>query len=233
MVMKIGIVKLTSCMGCEVEIIKNKEFFELKDKIDFVYFPMAKKGKVDESFDIIFCEGAVSSEEELQLIKNAREKARLLIALGTCAVTGGISAQRNYLPNEQRIISRHKLTEKAFPIEKVVKIDYKIRGCPIIGDEFYQVLKDVSAGKTLRERNFPVCLECKQLEIECLLKKGIMCAGPITQGGCKAICPFNSVGCKGCRGFVKDAEMESWMKDLEKYGIRKDEAEEILKIFNP
>jgi sulfhydrogenase subunit delta len=233
MVMKVGIVKLTSCMGCEVEIMKNREFFELRDKIDFAYFPIVKKGEVDKSFDVIFCEGAVSSEEELQLIKNIREKTKILIALGTCAVTGGISAQRNYLTNQQQIVSKYKLTEKAFPLEKVVKIDYKIRGCPIIGDEFYQVLKDISAGKTLKEMNFPVCIECKQLERECLLKKGIMCAGPIIQGGCKAICPLNFVGCKGCRGFIKDAEIESWARDLEKYGIRKDEAEEILKIFNP
>ncbi|OYT43079.1 MAG: hypothetical protein B6U88_01950 [Candidatus Aenigmarchaeota archaeon ex4484_56] len=211
---KVGVFKFTSCSGCEIEILtQGKKFFDITEKFDFKYIKILKKGRID-SFDICFVEGAVSTDEEINLLKEIRKKTKYLIALGSCAVLGGISALKNK-------------KEKSFPIDKHVEVDYRLRGCPVSGDEFIRVVKDIAAGKTLRDMEVPVCYECKRNKNTCLIKKGEFCAGPITYSGCRAICPENNVPCIGCRGIMKDANIEEWTKKMKKF---KEEIKEVMKF---
>jgi len=46
----------------------------------------------------------------------------------------------------------------------------------------------------------PVCSQCPLPPEECLLKKGILCLGMITNAGCNAECIVSGGQCWGCRG---------------------------------
>jgi sulfhydrogenase subunit delta len=117
------------------------------------------------------------------------------------------------------------------PIEKYIEVDYKLRGCPIVGEEFLGIIKNLLAGKTLRDFEIPVCHECRLNNNSCLIERGKFCAGPITYFGCKAICPENNASCIGCRGMTKDLNLKSWIKKMKEIGFE-EKAIEILKIFN-
>ena len=48
-----------------------------------------------ENVDVALVEGAVSSDEDLEKIRKVRERSRLLVSLGDCAVTANIPSMRN------------------------------------------------------------------------------------------------------------------------------------------
>lgn len=81
-------------------------------------------------------------------------------------------------------------------------VDLAIPGCPYNKEELYQALMDMAKGIDPVRPDYPVCVECKLNEYECVLvKKGLPpCLGPITLGGCNAICIKSGLGCIGCRG---------------------------------
>lgn len=221
---KVGIFKFTSCSGCQIEILAHvKKFFELSKKIDLKYMKILRKGKI-EDFDIGFIEGSISQNWEIEQLRDIRKKTKYLIALGSCAVVGGISSLQNYL---QKGI---KLPKKAYPIEKYIEVDYNLRGCPINGEEFVEVINFLIVGKTLKDREIPVCNECKKNNNLCLIKQNKFCAGPITYSGCRAICPENNYSCIGCRGITKDANLKEWIKRMQELGF-KNEVKEVLKTF--
>jgi len=220
---KIGIFKFTSCSGCQVEILNHaKKFLELANKVDFKYIKILRKGKI-QYFDISFVEGSVSEKWEIEQLKEIRRKTNYLIAMGACSSLGGISKMQNYISRE--------ITKNSLPIGKYVRVDYKLRGCPIVGEEFFRVIKELLVGKTLRDFEISICRECRARKNSCLIERGKFCAGPITYFGCKAICPENNVSCIGCRGIMRDANLKSWIKKMKENGFEK-EAKDILKIFN-
>ena len=82
------------------------------------------------------------------------------------------------------------------------------------------------------EINHPVCVECNQKEIECLLKKGLPCLGPLAAAGCKAICPEHGTPCEACRGLIKDANIKSVINEFKKMGLSEKEIRDKIYKFN-
>jgi coenzyme F420-reducing hydrogenase gamma subunit len=115
-------------------------------------------------------------------------------------------------------------TIPARPIEEVVKVDYHIHGCPIDREEFVEVTKSLLLGKKPRIPDYPVCVECQMRENVCLFEKGMVCMGPVTRAGCKAICPTYNDGCTGCRGLIDDPNLSSHKNLLNEHGLSVEEA---------
>ena len=65
-----------------------------------------------------------------------------------------------------------------------------------------------------KQISFPVCLECKFRENECLLIQDKICLGPITQAGCDAICIAEGKHCYGCYGPFAGANIEAMKERL-------------------
>jgi coenzyme F420-reducing hydrogenase gamma subunit len=61
---------------------------------------------------------------------------------------------------------------------------------------------------------------------------GILCMGPVTRGGCNAICPRNHFGCWGCRGSAEEANFESLVQILRDHGFSDREIAERASFFN-
>jgi coenzyme F420-reducing hydrogenase gamma subunit len=116
-----------------------------------------------------------------------------------------------------------------------VKVDFTIPGCPIYGEEFLEVLYNLIKGKKLKEKTNPVCFECQIRGFECLLKKGQICLGPITTGGCNAICLEGKQPCWGCRGRIKGSKgSEEAVANLINYltkNFPKDKVEWVKEFF--
>ena len=107
---------------------------------------------------------------------------------------------------------------KPSAIGKHVKVDFEIKGCPIDNREFVTILKQLLLGVKPYQREWPVCVECKENENPCLLDEGRICLGPVTYAGCDAVCPGNALYCVGCRGIMHDSNIKAYVKNLKERG---------------
>ncbi|MBI5228691.1 hypothetical protein HY991_01165 [Candidatus Micrarchaeota archaeon] len=229
---KVGIFSLTSCEGCQLQILDlEKRLLDLLDFIEIDYFKLAEERSRMEYFDIAFVEGAVSTIHEREKLETVRKNSKYLVAIGACACHGGIPSLRNLIKTTGGRGYHPISSSKTVAINKFVKVDYYLRGCPIEKEEFASFLLMLLRGKVPLEVNSPVCGECNNREIECLLRKGIPCLGPITASGCNAVCPEHSTPCEGCRGTIEDANIFSLVDSLKSLGLPERDIENKLHKF--
>jgi NAD-reducing hydrogenase small subunit len=142
----------------------DERLIELSSQFDLVFSPLVDFKTFPEGVDIALVEGAISSVEDEHKIKIIRERTKMLIAMGDCAITTNVPGMRNsfgtkailehaYIETVERqpqipTVSVPKLIEKVRPVHEVVPVDVYLPGCPPSADTFYAVLTDLLAGRT-------------------------------------------------------------------------------------
>ncbi|GAH60025.1 unnamed protein product [marine sediment metagenome] len=94
---KVGVFGMTGCAGEQIVILNcEDELMDILKVLDIRSFHTAMSENDEQcDLDIAFVEGAVVQPEEEVWLKKIRKRSRLLIALGTCAVWGGVAAMKN------------------------------------------------------------------------------------------------------------------------------------------
>ncbi len=215
---RIAIVSLTCCEGCMLSIIdKGPKFLELSKHVDIGEFRLIEEMHERGDYDIAFIEGSPVTKGNIKYIKDLRKRSKYVGVLGTCADQGGINEIKNYRGVKKcgEIVYKNPKTidnEHLEEVRNIIKVDFRIPGCPINGDEFYKIAHHLLAGRMPDIPKRPVCWECQTNGYECLLKdsedksrKAQLCFGPITLGGCDAICLRSKQPCFGCRGIHSDS----------------------------
>ena len=168
---KVATVWLDGCSGCHMSFLDlDERLLVLAQKIDLVCSPVVDPKEFPASVDVTIVEGAVSSDHDLHKALLIRERSKVLIALGDCAVTGNVPAMRNPYQREELferayvenatypateelrrlklpVIGVPALLEKARPIHEIVKVDVFIPGCPPPADAIFYVLTQLLEGK--------------------------------------------------------------------------------------
>ena len=210
---KIGIYGLTGCAGDQLMILNlEDELLDLLSNLDVKSFIMASSAHEETDLDVAFVEGSVSTEEGLERLKDIRKRSKILIAIGDCAVWGCVQAMRNQeMSMKERMKKVYNKEENFYDVlepkglSAYVDVDLEISGCPIDKTEFLNAVLSLLHGDLPEVKDYPVCVECKLNEYQCLLvEKGMPCLGPIIAAGCNALCPGLGVDCIGCRGPIKD-----------------------------
>lgn len=163
---KVAFYWCASCGGCEEAIIDlHEDLLKVAELVNIVFWPCAmdfkyndvRKMKKDE-IDITFINGAVRTDEQLEMAKLLRGKSKILISFGACSQLGGIPGLANFwdresifesyygnacpsIDNPQKIFPQ-KLTqvregELTLPgfhdtvktTDQVVEVDYYLPGC--------------------------------------------------------------------------------------------------------
>lgn len=237
---KIAFFSLTSCEGCQFTLLDlGEKFFNFLKKVELLDFSLIEevpfpKGKIE--IDVSFVEGLAIRKEEIKLLKKIREESKILVAMGNCATLGGIPQMKNFQGKEKtiRYIYKHlKNIEnpEIKEIDKFVKVDFYLPGCPINGEEFLNYGEKLLKGEIPLIPQIPVCKECwYQGKEGCFLRKKEICFGPITLGGCGAVCPKNGKSCLACRGILKNTNAKNFISILGKLKSLK-EVNESLEIF--
>jgi sulfhydrogenase subunit delta len=236
--LKLGVLDITGCNGCVLSVAFNEE--ELLDIFDLVdmraYRFVTDPAEEEPEFDIVLMEGLVASPRDLERLEDIRARTKMLVALGTCAHTGNIPAYRKWTPAENLApLQFEKAGDIAdvevTPLDAHVQVDATIPGCPPNRDEILEALKNLSLGKEYRAYSLPVCVECRSNNNLCLLEVNKPCLGPITTGGCLAICVNAGLECWGCRGQTADANLDAFMKMLEGKGFKRKFIWERMRTF--
>jgi sulfhydrogenase subunit delta len=210
---KIGIYSLTGCGGDQLMILNlEDELLKILKNVEIVAFQEATSAHADKEVDIAFVEGSVSTANDLEHLKQIRERSKMLVALGDCAKGGCVQAMKNQeMPMSEKM--RRVYGKKAdyfdvlepYGLSKYVKVDLELQGCPIEISEIRQVLLSLLHGDMPIIKDYPVCVECKLNEYPCLLvHRGLPCLGPIIAAGCDARCVGLGLDCVGCRGPIAD-----------------------------
>ncbi len=226
---RVAFFDFSSCEGCQLQVVNlEQDLLPLVGRVDIVEFREAMSERSEE-YDIAVVEGSVTRQSEIPRLRRIRERAGILIALGACAHLGGINALKNRFPMERvrRTVygdsGQGADTIPARPISAVVEVDAAIPGCPIDKEEFLRVVGSLLLGKRIRLPQSPVCVECKLRENVCRFTLGETCLGPVTRGGCNAICPAYGRPCDGCRGFVDDPMLNAHREVLQRAGLTPEE----------
>ena len=149
---KIAIEDISYCGGCDVAIVDVGEdllkLLEIGD-IQLVYAPMLLSSRdYKDDVDIVLVIGAVRNEHDLERIKRAREKAKILVAFGSCACFGGLPSLANMYDKADLLRNAYEksptidkggpphpskvpsLLNQVLPLSEYVNVDYYVPGCP-------------------------------------------------------------------------------------------------------
>lgn len=165
--LKVATVSLAGCFGCHMSFLDiDERLFALIELIEFDRSPLTDIKEVGRC-DIGLIEGGLCNAENVTVLREFRAHCKTLVAVGACAINGGLPAQRNRMdlggilqgvyaggpglragstiPNDPELPLP---LNKVHPIHEVVHVDYFLPGCPPSADAFWTFLTDLMGGRT-------------------------------------------------------------------------------------
>ncbi len=237
---RVVVAGLASCFGCQLQITNaEKHLLDVLGQLDLQYWQLASSLQMPEGeFDVAVIEGAVTTEEGIQTVRDLRDRSAKLIAIGACATTAGIPgmAAREHDGHVARVYDGlpQACGTVIAPrsVSSVVDVDYEIRCCPIDSMEFIQVLERALYGSNATLSTGTLCGSCKRNEDMCFWAQGKQCLGLVTLSGCGAKCVNLGRECNGCRGLSPDANLDAARNLVSRYGMDIEAFDRSLEIFN-
>jgi NAD-reducing hydrogenase small subunit len=163
---RIATCSLTGCFGCHMALLDiDARIIDLIGLVDFDKSPIDDKKSFTEPVDIGIIEGGVSTDENVEVLRSFREHCGILVAIGECALTGGVPAMRNSVPlqecMEEAFVSGTTvvggaipndpdlplLLDKVYPCHEVVRIDAMLPGCPPSADTLWAAITALLKGE--------------------------------------------------------------------------------------
>lgn len=155
---RVATVSLAGCFGCHMSLLDiDERLFELIERVEFDRSPLTDF-KTLAPCDLGLVEGGLCNAENVEVLRRFRAQCRILVAVGACAITGGLPALRNHLDVGEvlratygaRVPDDPELPlplARVLPVHEVVRIDHALPGCPPPADAFWQLLQDLMAGR--------------------------------------------------------------------------------------
>lgn len=148
--LKIGWFSFSCCEDSTIVFTEmlNDHFEEWSKVIYFQHVRILRGKNKLQGLDVAFVEGAIASNLEKKKLLEIRKNCKNLVAIGSCACTGGPSAQRNMFPKElekeiEGLLRKFHQVDKVSKLEDLVRVDAKVPGCPMGEERFLKVLNQM------------------------------------------------------------------------------------------
>ena len=164
-------VSLGGCEGCHVALLDAHEgLLDLLAVADLVYSPFSGPDEIPGQVDVVMVEGAVTSDEDLRRLRAARAAGTTLVAIGSCAVLGGIGGLRNLsrladvkataFGDAEKTDLLPKLTKNVHPVTDFVEADIAVPGCAPETTQIVGALTAAILGEAFEQPKRNLCDEC-------------------------------------------------------------------------
>jgi NAD-reducing hydrogenase small subunit len=161
---RLATVWLDGCAGCHMSLLDMDEVvLSVAKRVEVVYGPLVDAQEFPKNVDVVLIEGAVSSQHDLEQVRTIRQRSKLVVALGDCAVTGNVPSMRNSHPARKMLERIYvegsqpsvgvpvdgvpSLLRHAVPVHEVVKVDLNVPGCPPAASSIVFVLTELLEGR--------------------------------------------------------------------------------------
>lgn len=163
--LRIATTSLAGCFGCHMSFLDiDERLVKLAEHVELDRSPLTDIEHCGIC-DVGLIEGGVCNSENVHTVREFRKQCKILVAVGACAITGGLPAMRNHLPLAECLLEAYRdgigvenpqipsdpelplLLDKVRPLHEVVKIDYFLPGCPPSADVFWAFLEALLAGR--------------------------------------------------------------------------------------
>ena len=179
---KLAVYWAASCGGCEIAFANlHENLLDVDAAMDFMFCPCLMDTKTrdiealpDRAIAVTLFNGALRTEENMEMARLLRRKSRLLVAFGSCAKGGCIPALANFTTREQLLdtVYRDNLSVEnraeiipsgttGFPegdihltpllgrvkhLAQEVEVDYFVPGCPPESHQIWSVIQAILSG---------------------------------------------------------------------------------------
>ncbi len=163
---RVATCSLAGCFGCHMSFLDMDEaIVALIEKIEFDRSPLTDIKDISQC-DIGLIEGGLCNEENREILHQFRDHCTYLVAVGACAINGGVPAMRNHFTVQECLEESYldglgvvdaqipsdpelpKLLPQVVPVQTEVQIDYFLPGCPPPAAAFMELLEAVMQNRT-------------------------------------------------------------------------------------
>ena len=159
--LKLASAALCGCFGCHMSLLDiDERLFDLVELVTLDRSPLTDIKTISD-VDIGLIEGGVANTENVEVLRDFRRHCNILVAVGACAVNGGIPSMRNQfdikeclqevyidgigvenpqVPDDPEI---PLLLDRVHPIHEVVQVDYFLPGCPPSADTIWTFINEL------------------------------------------------------------------------------------------
>lgn len=158
---------MAGCAGCHMSLLDiDERILQIVEAVDIRATPITDLKEPDEEgVDIGILEGAVNLTTNEEVAHRMRKRCKILVALGDCAVFGGVVAMRNFYKMDEALRRAYVETEstdsegkipsdpelgrptQVRALKDVVPVDVHIPGCPPDPDVIFYALSELAAGR--------------------------------------------------------------------------------------
>ena len=138
-----AVLQLSGCAGCEVSLLNADAWV---NQYRLAYMPLVTSVHNVPEVDLLLVSGGVHNDEDLYNLRHAVKRAGEVVAVGTCAISGGVAnlgdrdeVRKLFIAEARRRNVPH-LLPKSHPIDTFVEVDRYLPGCPPMPHLFMMVL---------------------------------------------------------------------------------------------
>jgi F420-non-reducing hydrogenase small subunit len=176
---RLATVVLGGCTGCHLSLLDAHErLIDLLGEVDLVHSPFTAGTEVPEC-DVALVEGAIGNDHDLEVLRQVRERAGTLIAMGSCATMGGIAGLRNLVGIDTVLDTAYgreaakpgsngsadrvpTMEQRVRPLSDAVEVDIVVPGCSPPTDTIIEALEAALAGERYELPRHNLCHECER-----------------------------------------------------------------------
>ena len=158
---------MAGCAGCHMSLLDMDErILQVLELAELRSTPITDLKEPDATgVDVGVLEGGINNSANEEVAHKMRKRCKTLVALGDCAVFGGVPAMRNFFTIEESLRRAYIETEstdesgkipsdpelcvpqKVQAVNEVVPVDVFVPGCPPDADVIFHVLAELAQGR--------------------------------------------------------------------------------------
>lgn len=158
---------MAGCAGCHMALLDiDERIIQIAELVDIRATPITDLKEPDANgVQVGVLEGSVNNSANEEIAERMRKRCKILVALGDCAVFGGVPAMRNFFSLQEALRRAYVETEstdsegqipsdpelatptKVRALNEVVPVDVFVPGCPPDPDTIFYVLSELAQGR--------------------------------------------------------------------------------------